>query len=55
MDEGAQTVPNFLKNYRDDVVGGSVGNHSGEASRELFNYSVSLIVFHLLYLIRCAW
>lgn len=33
MDEGAQTLPNFLKNYRDDVVGGSVGNHTGEASR----------------------
>lgn len=36
MDEGAQTVPNFLKNYRDMVIGGSLGYHLGEV-REKFN------------------
>ncbi len=27
MDEGAQTVPNFLKTYNPAIVGGSVGEH----------------------------
>ncbi|XP_064393239.1 phospholipase B1, membrane-associated-like isoform X3 [Halichondria panicea] len=30
MDDDAQTVPNFLKNYRDDLIGGSLGHHLGE-------------------------
>ncbi len=32
MDNGAQTVPNFLKKYRNDLIGGSLGHHLGEVS-----------------------
>ena len=35
MDEGAQTVPNFLKKYNPNIVGGSLGNHLGEVSQTL--------------------
>ena len=27
MDDRAQTVPNFLRTYRPDIVGGSLGHH----------------------------
>ena len=30
MDSGEQTVPNFLKNYRGEVIGGSLGQHKTE-------------------------
>ncbi len=32
MDNGAETVPNFLSNYRDKIIGGSLGHHLGEVS-----------------------
>ncbi len=32
MDEGAQTIPNFLRTYNPDIVGGSVGDHLSEVS-----------------------
>ena len=28
--QGAQTIPNFLRHCKEDIVGGSVGNHSEE-------------------------
>ncbi len=27
MDVGAQTIPNFLKHYGNNIVGGSLGHH----------------------------
>ena len=33
MDEGAQTVANFLKFYNPSIVGGSLGSHIGEVSQ----------------------
>ena len=33
MDEGAQTMANFLQFYNPSIVGGSLGSHVGEVSQ----------------------
>lgn len=30
MDDGAVTMPNFLRTYTPDLIGGSVGHHFAE-------------------------
>ena len=41
MDEGAQTVANFLKFYNPSLVGGSLGHHIVEVSI-LFNIRITV-------------
>lgn len=41
MDNHAQTVPNFLRHYTPDLVGGSVGYHLTEVE---FNHVLTTVV-----------
>ncbi len=38
MDKGAQTIPNFLRTYNPDIIGGSLGDHLSEV------HAVSILV-----------
>jgi len=37
MDDGALTVPNFLRHFGNNVVGGSLGHHLGEVTNIVYN------------------
>ena len=42
MDPGAQTIPNFLRRYNPDVIGGSLGDHFSEVYVAYGLYSMCL-------------
>lgn len=48
MDEGAQTLPNFIKKYNPNIVGGSLGHHLGSVS-EIACYTIALFVYTCAY------
>ena len=55
MDEGALTVPNFLRTYSPNLVGGSLGHHLVEVYMivQITTLSVSYLLLQLCYGIFC--
>jgi hypothetical protein len=51
MDEGAQTVANFLKNYNPSLIGGSIGHHF----LEVYSYKRSLYSMLFLSSVVTLW
>ena len=48
MDPGAHTVPNFLRTYNPNLVGGSLGRHLVEVS----TYTVFMVIVYTVHLWR---